>query len=197
MAITTGDVLRVTAKMSFLGNDVQNVYHLRCFVTIPPTNDIVLGAVANWLDDAYSAVNDIISDQIVYDTINVWNLTDDEFIGETVWPTLTGGAQVGDPLPPQTSALVNFGTWYPKSLGKKFLPVMTDGQTDSDGTIQAASLVYIAAYAAAILLGVVETDWSLEPGNWNELLARFAPWVLANVRDFFATQRRRYVGSGS
>lgn len=197
MPTADNDILRVVAKMSIDGNDVQNVYHLRADVTSDPGDATVLSEIADYLDDAYAQVNGTFDGDLTYDSIAVWNVSTDTFIGETTWPVRTSGGSATDMLPIQTSPIVLFGTNVNRSQGRKFLPPMTEGNCEADGTPTAATHTVLGNYAAAILAGVTGTGWDGIPGNWNEAKARFVDWVYATIKDFFATQRRRYRASGS
>lgn len=198
MSVVDDDILRVVAKFTLSGTeDVQNVYHVRANVTGSPTDQEVLDEIADDLNDAYSNFFANLTDELTFDEIEVWNLTAQQYLGVVDWPTMTAGTASDALMPPQTALLCLFGTNTPKSQGRKFLPPMTENANDSDGTPSASILANVAFYVAELIDGITGTGWTGDYGNWNELAERFAPWVLATVRDIFATQRRRYIGSGS
>lgn len=194
-----GDVLRVVA--GFLANSAQdvmeNVYHLEVNGADVAEADI-LDAVATWLDDAYGAYNGSLSTGLDYDRITVYNLTQGFLVGDTAWPTLTSGAASGDQEPPQTCPFVKFPSDVQGSQGRKYLPNITEANTDSGGQIASGSLATLAGYAAAILADIIpQVGTALIPGNWNPDLVRFAHWTAALVTATLRTQRRRVRGVGS
>lgn len=197
MPVNVGDIIRVVARMSWDENEIQNVYHLRVTQGDDEANADVLDDIAECLDDAYAFIDQEISNRVAFDSIEAYNLTEDEYLGIVDWPTLAEGGAVNDPLPPQTAALALFNTQTPRSQGRKFLPVMTIAQLQHDGTVEDDTLAAIEQYIIALLAGVVGAHVEAEFGNWNEALERFADWVIGEARDLFATQRRRYLGRGA
>lgn len=198
MAPVLGDTIRIVCKLSQAGNDIQNVYHALLGGTVAPSNAALLATVRSWMDDAYSDIVARIADNVLFDSIWVWNMTQDEFVGEADWLTLTaGGGGTNSMMPPQTAALCLFRTAVPKSLGKKFLPPMSSLQLEDDGSIISTGLTQIGLYAAVLLAGATGATWNLVPGNYRPLVSLFIPYLSAVVRDLFATQRRRYTGSGT
>lgn len=197
MAQSQDDVLRVTAKMSLGVEDVQNVYHFIVGGTGTATDAATLTAIANLLDDAYFELQGSTSDEISFDTIEVYNLTQDTWVGELVWPSLTTGGQTGNLMPPQTSMLALFNTDTLRSQGRKFLPPSVIDYVGADGTPLSGVLGYAANFATELLLGATSGTVTFKPGNFRALLSAFIPWVFATIPDFYATQRRRYYGKGS
>lgn len=199
MPPTINDVIRVVAKLSQAGNDIQNVFHVKVNGTTPPgTNALLLGGIAAFLDDAYTNIATRIANNVTFDSIWAHNMTKDEYVGETDWPTLTAGGGGTEPMmPPQTAPLVLFRTSEPKSLGKKFLPVMSSLQLEDDGSIVATGLTQIALFAADVLAGYSAGTWQLQAGNFRPVTGAFLGYLSSAVRDLFATQRRRYTGRGT
>lgn len=197
MPVSAGDILRVVAKMSYEANDIQNVYHLFADASSSLSDDQIVLEIAQWLDDAYAEIDQHYPDTLTFDTVAVWNVTTDTFLGERGWPTLTNGGSTVNDMPSQVSPLILFNTGINRSQGRKFLGPTGTSVLDTNGTASSQWLSDAAVWAAEILAGVVLSDANLLPGNWNEAKNRFARWLVAIVRDFLATQRRRYRGSGS
>lgn len=197
MPIADGDILRVTAKMVIGEDDVQNVYHVQAAVTETPEDAPVLAVIGVRLDAAYGALVSSIASTVDFISIETWNLTQDELVGVTDWPTLTDGGNELDQIPQQCAALVLFNTATARSQGRKFLPPFGVNNVDPDGTIIAGTLANILSYANFMLATLVGVGWTGDFGNWNPVLVRFAEWTANQVRDIYATQRRRYIGSGS
>lgn len=197
MAPQVNDIIRVIAKMSFAGGDVQNVWHVK-LDTVPgtPTNPTLLGDLAAVMDDIYDFIDSSTADEITFDTIEAYNLTRDEYVGESAWPTLTVGGATSS-APPQLAPLLLFSTDTLKSQGRKFLPPTGTLTIESDGTLVSSYLSLMAAFAAEVLTPGGWVAYGGDFGNFREIGSVFIPYVASIVRDFFATQRRRYEGRGS
>jgi len=197
MAVADGDVLRLVAKMSNGGDDIQNVFHVQVAGTGFGTNDDVLDAVSEQIDYAYTQFDQYLSDNLNFDSIEGYNVTQEEYLGEQTWPTLVQGGSADEEIPPQCAPLCLFLTEVAKSQGRKFLPPLIKTHIDSDGTISGTALAAIYLFCTSILAGVDEGTWTAVFGNYRPLGEIFIEWVSAVARDFFATQRRRYQGKGS
>lgn len=197
MSATIGDVIRVTAKMSWNQQDIQNVYHIQMQATTSESNMSIMTDIADDLEDAYGYLYAAMHDEMTFDSISFYNLTADEFMAEIEWPTLTTGTESTDPLPMQCAALVRFGTDVLGSQGRKFIGVLTEANLDPDGTISAGLATAMGNFAAQLLNGITGVDWSATYVNWNETLSRVATWASAFVNLYFCTQRRRRPGVGS
>ena len=197
MAISIGDVIRVTAKLSWNQEDIQNVYHVRSNSATTDSDTIVLGEIADDLEDAYGYIIAAMHDEMTFDSISAYNVTADRFMGEISWPTLTAGTEGNDPLPMQNSGLVRFATDVLGSQGRKYLGVFTTASLDADGTLSSTLVTALGNFGAQLINGISGASWSGEYGNWNETLARFATWAEAFVNIYYCTQRRRRPGVGS
>lgn len=195
--VVVGDVVRVTAKMSYSGGDIQNVYHVQ-YSGSDIDDATFMSGLASAVDTAHGAVNPQISSTVTYDTIAFFNVTQDRPMGEIAWPVQTvGGNSTGEHLPPQTSPVVLFGTYTPKSQGRKYLPMLTTNNTGNLGSVDSGVLTAMANYAANFIGQVVVGTGYVLFGNYNNTLTRFAPWVTAFVKDVLCTQRRRRASVGS
>lgn len=197
MAVANNDILRIVCKLSWGEDDIQNVYHMKVTATGEIDNDDALTDIAAFMDDAYDDIDSKIVPLIDFDSIEVWNLTDESYVGVADWPTMTIGGGTGTPMPPQAAPLLLFDTDYAGSQGKKFLPPFVAGTVDTDGTLTASAIIDMIAMIATLIAGMTGTYMDGELGNWNDTLARFATWLSGTARDMWATQRRRYFGSGA
>ena len=197
MTTEQGDVLRVTCKMSVGVDDVQNVYHFEAQGSGSLSDALTLSLLASGLDGTYDEIDLLITDELSFDTIEVYNLTQDTYVGEANWPILTVGGGLNEMLPPQTCLFTLFNTDVLNSQGRKFLPPTTVDYLGADGTPLGGVLTDLASFAADLLAGYITGAFELHPGNYRKDTADFIEWVLAIVPDFFATQRRRYYGRGS
>lgn len=197
MTVHSNDVLRVTCKMRQNTKDVLNVYHIKALETGDLTDAAVVTEVAARLDAVYDEIVAQITDNLVFGTIEVWNVTQDAPVGETSWPTQTTGEGVGNPLPEATSFCMLFPTATARSQGRKFIGGIGEGANDGDGT-PIALLMSNAIDFIATLLGIwLVGDGEFVFGNYNTLLTRFSEWITGFAVDIWRTQRRRYRDSGT
>jgi len=197
MAVENNDVVRITCKFSFLSNDVQNVYHMKVSTTGPVDDEDFLDEVAADMDSMYDDITTHISNDVAFESVEVYNVTDESYIGEVAWPSKTVGGASGNNLPPAASALCLFSTGFLRSQGRKFLPLMTLNALTTNGGVHNDVVTAITSFIADVLLAKSGVNWSGLMGNWNPDLARFAQWIAGIAQDEWATQRRRYKGSGS
>lgn len=191
------DILRLTCRMSWDGEDVQNVFHLRMVDTTTETDAAMLSDLADYVDEAYSHINQAMPIALTFDSINLYNLTAERFMGEQPWPVLTAGTLASNTsLPPQTAALVRFTTNTLRSQGRKFLPPFGEVHNDGDDGLTAGAITAIALWAADFVTDVFGFDWSAAWGNYNAVMDRWAPWITALINTYYATQRRRRKGVG-
>lgn len=197
MTVNLNDVLRVTAKMSQAGSDIQNVYHWKAKGTGSDTDLNVMNAIALRLDISYTTIDGLLTTGLTYDQIDFFNMTQDVVMGTLDWPVLVAGSLVAEALPLQTSALLLFGTLIPKSQGRKFLPPMAEIASGNAGDLDAATTTACINFIAAILSTVIVGTLQFDAGNYDHLLVRFAQWFSGKVGTYMRTQRRRVVGVGS
>jgi hypothetical protein len=196
MTVFQGDVVRVTAKMSFGSGDCQNTFW--GFNAGADETDInVWTGIAAEIDDAYDTYDGVLTTSLKFDSIQVWNDTRHQPVGEAAWPTLVQGAISGDNAPLQLAPLVLFGTMTAKSQGRKYLPAPAMSGVDDFG--QLASGVYNAAvlWAYKFLTPATAGSASIVWGNFNLTTFVFSPYISLLVSDIFRTQRRRVQGVGS
>jgi hypothetical protein len=192
-----GDVIRMTAKMTYGLNDddIQNVYHGQVFGS-DVSDDDLHEAIMTFLEGAYTQLLPDMTDEITFAALETWNITQDRPIKETAWATLTYGGNSTTSYVSTSAPLVLFNTNTARSQGRKFLPPVTEAGV-TDGILSGTVTGHMVDFAAAILANILEVDVGLVMGNWSGTLARFAPFVGAVVSDILATQRRRRRGRGS
>jgi hypothetical protein len=198
VAIYDGDVLRVTCKMldTVSANDQMNVYHLRYN---GPTEDdgVIMSAIRGYMNDAYDEFNEYISDDLSYETIEVFNVTQELPVDEQTWPVLSSGASNADPLPLETAPLVRFPTKAHRSQGRKYLPMPTEETCELRGLLVQDAINALVAFATVIISGYPAGNGGLIPGNWSKIYDRFAPWIAAIIEYQNGVQRRRRTGIGT
>lgn len=134
------DLIEVVADMLWLGQRVLNVYHLAGDQALDDSD--VLTDVAEYMDDLYLTVDQLMSDALTFGSIIVRNLTQEEVLGEVDWPTLVNGGSTGaNQLMSQAAGLVTFPTAIPKRRGRKFVPGFNEANLSSglfDATLVSA-----------------------------------------------------------
>jgi hypothetical protein len=195
--IAGDDILRVTCKFKYSGGDIQNVYHIEVLGT-PTDEEEFLDGMLDWLDACYANINDVINDTIAFDSIAIWNLTQDYPVGEYDWPTQTvGQGSGGETLPLQSAPLIRFSTPAPRSQGRKYLYPIMETHSANGGYISAAAQTVFVDFIADILAAFSAGGATGVPGNWNPTLARFAVWIAGLANTYLRTQRRRVRNVGS
>lgn len=198
MAVNGDDVLKVTAKMTWkLDTEVQNVYYVTLGTGSTVLDDEALDDMAAWMEAIYSILDNSITDDLSFDTIEVYNVTQDHAIGEVGWPTLTVGLSTGESLPPGVAAVATAYTGQKRTRGRKFFGPLTENNQDggewSGGTVAdltLATLEWITAFTG----GTSGEGWL--PGVIDKI-GVFLPFVSAVVRGIVGYQRRRKPGVGS
>jgi hypothetical protein len=197
MSVVGGDVIRVTCKMSFSGNDIQNVFHVQ-YDGVDQLDIDFMDDMNTAIDTYYQDIRPQISSAVTFDTIAFYNVTQDRPMGEQAWATLVaGGNSTGEHLAPQLAPLCLFGTYTPKSQGRKYLPFLTSNNTSNYGSVDSVVLTAMATWAANFLGSTALTTGQVGFGNYNKNLTRFVYWVSAFTKAYLHTQRRRKAGVGS
>jgi hypothetical protein len=194
VAVQSGDILQVRAKMSYGADEVMNVWHVKADFDTEQSEEDVYNAINAWIDDIYDNIDQYISTGMSFDTIEVINLTQENTLGEDAWDTLTAGTAASNTLPRQTQALVRFITSTLGSQGRKYIPGFCEDENLGSGSLSSAAQTALAAFAAeALSYAVISVGNYIIPGNWNPTLSRFVEWASAVVNPYMATLRKRSV----
>lgn len=198
MGVAVGDVIRVTAKMTVSGNDLQNVFHFLAEGTGEEDNADVTDDAALEMDGLYDLVDQHLSSGVVFETVYVWNVTDDNLVGEVPWPVLTvGGGGAAESTAFQLAAVLRFITNTARSQGRKFIGLLIKTSIGDAGRVTTQLETDLGTLATNMLGGFSSGGLSFQPGNYNYTLLTFAPWIAAIVNEYLGTQRRRKGGIGS
>jgi hypothetical protein len=197
MSVESGDIMRVTAKMSHLGNDIQNVFHIRANGTGSVDDATAVTEITNRLNSAYGNVVDYQNLDYDYNTIEIFNVTQDRPMGEYNWPSLVSGTLANDALPDQTAALALFPTMTARSQGRKYVGGWCEAENNSGGDPDGDVTTQMLAWALSLIAPWLVGSGEFEFGNWSYTLLRFAEWLQPIIRDVWRTQRRRASGVGS
>jgi hypothetical protein len=199
-ACADGDVIRVTAKMSYDAGTaaVQNVYHFVCTFDADQSDSAVHYTLASTLESAYTYLLPFLRSTLKFDTIQTWNETQDRPMIEDAWPTLVDGDETSiDAYAAQAAPLVLFGTNAARSQGRKYLPPVIESAVSDYGTLSSTIQTAITNYAGVLLTQASVSLFNyLNAGNYNKTLSRFAPWLSALISATIRTQRRRVRGVG-
>jgi hypothetical protein len=197
MPVGEGDVVRVAAHMTWSGNDLINVYHVRAATTVDVPNVQFSIDVAGWLEDAYGEIITRMSDGVDFVEIRWRNLTADEPVVIAQWPTLTSGSGSNDALPLQCAYLVSFPTDTVRRTARKFIPGPIEDHVSLGGTVNEATKADLLNYGAEILAGFYTGNAVAIPGTYNEDTLVFAALISLRVDGLVRTQRRRVKNIGS
>lgn len=196
MAVNDGDIIRVTAKMSWGGSDLQNVYHAQ-YSGGTQDDATIETALLNSQNALYDHIKSHYPSSFSFDTISIFNVTQDRPMTEEPFPALTVGTGSGAMGALQLAPLVKFGTETARSQGRKYLPPIIESIQTEGGTFNSTVLSNLIVYGAAAIVDLVVGTGIIRYGNYNSTLARFAEWTTVIIDDILRTQRRRVQGVGS
>jgi hypothetical protein len=195
--LVTGDVIRATAKLTYDGaSDIQNVFWFE-LVTQTLSIEHAAADIGEMLEDIYGEFNAHLADIVTYDSINLFNLTQDVAYGDFDWPTLTAGLASDEAQPPGVAICAWARTGLPKIMSKKWFGAFTEAAC-TDG-------LFSSTVRSAVIAGIAE--WIISPktatyGTWKQgvyssKLLTFVTFVSAALRAYAAYQRRRRPTVGS
>jgi len=198
MPLNSGDILRITAKMSLLSQDVQNVFHARAGGASADTDSNIVDDCAAAMETMWATIYGALDDRLNFDTVSVYNVTGDRFMGEVAWPSLTtGGYSTSKTLPMQAAALIRFPTATLGRQGRKFLGGLGDNLINDDSTLTSAFSAALVSFISVVLAGITGSDYSASFGVFNPDTSSFAAFVRGIVNAYCGTQGRRRPGVGS
>lgn len=197
MAVDANDVVRCTVIGEIDGKEINNVYHCQLEGEGDLADSTFKAAVLTRLGDMYEEMNAETTLDLEYDRVEFFNVTQDKpmsFLATTSsWDGLVNTTR----LPPAVAAVVNFGTNVARSQGRKFLAGMVGAGIDEDGVPDSALLAALAQFAVEALATWAVGQFTLQLGNYNYDIDRFAAWQAAFIPPELKTQRRRYTSRGS
>lgn len=198
MACNNGDCLLATVQMQWQGVDIfQSVFHARYTTASPETDDVVMTAVVVGLEAAFSQIDNLQHEDLVYLGTKFYNITQERPMGEQNWYSVPSPAETSEPLPLQCQALALFYTATKRSVGKKFIPAFTVSQVTDGQTLTTSAKVAVQDFADELLTARSTIDGEIAFGNWRDPVTYFIPWTSAVARAGVYTQRRRRLGVGS
>jgi len=197
MAVTVGDIVRITARMLLFGtSDLVNVFHFKVAVNLAVDDAAFMVDVALAMDLLYGPLNSQISTKVSYSSIEGQNITDNELLPSEPWPTLTVGGNGTEMLPEMNSACVFHRTLTPRVRAAKFLPPFGEN-TNLDGALAVTTVPIVQAFGDSLTAGLLTASIALNYVAFNRVLVTATGVTQALVPSRFRTQRRRRVGVGS
>lgn len=200
MTIDLNDNLKVVAKMQYQGiSAIQNAYCVKVTDVASATQLQIRESVARYIEDIYGNFDSLLPDDITFETISIFNISNQLPEPDIGWPTLVDGDGSTDPLPEFACVFAYCSTTTPKVYGRKYWPPPTEvnatGSVLNSGTITA----YTGALADWIdVYTDPTTSVELTPliARFSEEPIAYAVPATAQLVTRLAVQRRRKVGVG-
>lgn len=201
MAANNNDVIRAACVWKLNGADeIVNVFHLQVFDAASLIEDANLNlGVAAWFERAYFTSNVVgsVSNEVLHDRIEMYNVTLDAPLLDVGRIPELDGDSTGERLPEGVAGLVIARTAKKRRVGRKFLPVFTEGASSS-GQWASGVLTTMAAFGDYWRTDfVTEEDFSLRGVVGGEGTPLWSPIIQTLARTLPAYQRRRRIGRGS
>lgn len=199
MAISQDDIIRVA--LTWLVNSLYeqvNVHPVRVDAIVgTPTDDQILDDIVNeFQTHLYTNVVGVISNNVVGNLVNMFNLTQNVPYAARANP-IDGTSVATDALPYQTTALVFMNGNARRRQGRCYLPVSVEVESTDQGVWSAPMQGALANFVADWIVPMVGTHGTYsrvitDHGGVNPILPSFGGYSTAP-----RTQRRRTPGRGS
>ena len=197
MPIAAGDILRVTAKMNFeTFGAIQNVFYVQHDGTLPVAEFDFMEAAAAWLDAAWTEPILLFVDELKFDEVAGYNLTQDDPLLPEPWPVLIEGGTAGESVALQVALLVSFQTTVKNSQGRKYLGGIDKIQYEGGGIWTANVEPLIHDWADIIIAGFTVDLEDFSVGHVKAIGGAWVPWARYSMDPIARTQRRRVRGVG-
>lgn len=205
MAIGSGDVLRYALALILNDEVVGNLifHYLASAGSGGDAESIRVGlgtSITTALNNMSAEVASVVDS--VTATLWKWNNALHRWDGVAQGgETRFGGANVGELLPNQNAAQLDFFTTVPRRQGRKFIPGFCE-DTQAGGDLTGTAIGHCVAAAAGLDNQVVSSGITLDPGVYNteptsvyyESFEIFTGST--SVETYMSTQRRRKPGVG-
>ena len=197
--VNANDLVEVKVNGTFQGSDdVLNIFQAKMTDPVGGTAAETLVWASEWILALYVALISEFVDTYGFSSVDVQNLTQDQFLGNPV--TLFLGANVSDPLPPQSCALIMARTAVDEIDGRKYFGVFGE-DTQAGGLLAAGVLTDLATFGGNWRVPFAATNAVVGIGQVVTKAPPAAPVgrditairVITHIR----TQRRRTLGRGS
>ena|SRR3989304_5577122 len=200
MTIGLGDVLRIACRMNHAAiGDFVNVYHYKVSIIGTSTEQDIIDYVLGALDTMYLGLAPWMQDNVNFEDINVFNVTQQSPVGTFPWPVCQyGSGGGGDMLPSQVTAFLRATTGYSRNWAKKFLGPFVESASTGNGVVASGLMTALGVFGGLWIIPVsVPGGAQLDPVVRH---AKMAVWRVITdivVRNVWATFRTRKPGRGS
>lgn len=191
-----GNIYRASVRWLYGGSDEQvNVWHFQVMGGIPATEAEELADFSEVLEDLYGTVPTFFPTALVHQDVTLYNETLNNPMVSIGALTALNGTSGTDPLPTGVAAFIYAKTNRSRTIGRKFLPVFTEGHT-------AAGVWTSTVTDELVLMG---NRWRLGDVGANGMEVQFGVfgptggWRVPISTSYSlqpAYQRRRRIGSG-
>ena len=198
MTVQTDTVVRASAVLfsNTTGQSV-NVFHVKVIDDLSQTEAVLLAEIAEYIDEIYSKINTRVTDNLGYQSIEMFDVSANEPLPPEEWPVQTVGGSAASTLPEGVAALSIAPTRKSKTIGKKYWPVFTEDQL-ANGVWEASTVTNVQLAADVWIADFQKASGALyTPGLWNRVTSLFTPFVSSRTSQVPAYQRRRKRGVGS
>lgn len=196
MTVAIGDIVRITAVVSMLGQEFVNVHHLITVANSTPDDTTFMASMQAILAGLYAHPENHQSDELRYERIEGQNVTQDVLLPQTNWTGNPTGDDLGHPLPTQVSANVFWPTLVPRVRCTTFLPGFGEAANDDEGRWTSGAQTDLQTFGDDFIGNLTFGGITVRKGAYNATLDRFTELVNAVVPSRSRTQRRRRVGVG-
>jgi hypothetical protein len=199
VTVNDQDILRISARMNNANTgDMVNVYHVKAEILDTITDEEAVDECAAYMEEIYSILDNVMSNDWVFQDINVFNVTQDKPVGVSTWPTLTDGDSSAAALPPQLTSFVRGLSGLSRNWARKFWGGFTEDMNTGDGFMESSLVTVLTNAAAAWIAGHVwDTTQYLIPKVWHGKTGTWVDIVEAVVTNVWSTYRTRRARRGS
>lgn len=197
MAIPPGGIVRVTAVLNYAGlSELQNVFYMKNDGVDPISEDEFSSDTADFLEIAYADAQLVLNQDVLFDEIRFYDISNDSPMVSEDWPALVNGAGTTEASPLNACALVAFPTGVKRSVGRKYLSGIDQVHVKNGGALEATGLGNIQDWGDHLAGDYLAGGQVIEIGNWRPATDDHFAWQRAEARLIMATQKRRRIGVG-
>ena len=198
-AVALGDLIKGTVTMQYNGVD-KFLSTYNCFITGGggTSDDDFMSDFQTVMYSAYGYIDDIQSDNVAYLECQFYNETQERPMGTYPWDSTPAGVLSAEALPLQCQGLALFHTFTKRSVGKRFIPGLTEAAVTGGQTLVTAAQTAIWNFTQVLITTkstVLDTEWKM--GNYRPVGTYFIGWESGTARAGIYTQRRRRLGVGA
>lgn len=196
--VNVGDVVQITARLRYGGVDaIENIFYVRHEGTAAVDAATFITQAGLYMESCYTTLQLDLSDDVQYEDITYYNVTQDYPMGQEEWPSLTAGTATVDATATQVAFQVNFTTQIKRTQGRKYIGVLTEASVNAGGIVAPTTVTALKNFALAVLSNFSVGAESFEVGHVKASTGAWIPWIGYSVPLLVATQRRRKQGVGA